>query len=270
MVGVKRIYFPLDTALLPCNDSSMTTQANTELATQRDMTPMQMIQQAYQSAIERGAGLEVVNSIVAQLREERDYRDKQEFNAALRRIQDALKPIPKRGENPQTHSKFATAQDIDAQLDPLLQREGMTLSFEPEPTGIPDMMRVVAILSLGAYSRRYPLDMPCDGQGPKGGGVMSRTHATGSGLTLCKRYLKNAIFNLRFEELDDDGNAAGISEDSMILVNDIRKAKNENELTSAYREGAKQALAMGDKTLIGLILDAKNAKVKELKEGPNA
>jgi len=175
---------------------------------QQAITPMEMIQAAYQSAIEHGAGLEVVNSIVAQMREERDYRDRERFNASLRRIQDQLKPITKRGDNPQTHSKFGTAEDIDAQLEPLLQKEGMTLSFEPEPTGVVDMMRIVAVLSLGAYSRRYPMDMPCDGQGPKGGGVMSRTHATGSGVTLCKRYLKNAIFNLRFKENDDDGNAA--------------------------------------------------------------
>lgn len=38
---------------------------------------------------------------------------------------------------------------------------------------------------------------------------MSRTHATGSAITYGKRYLKNMIFDLRFKEKDDDGNAAG-------------------------------------------------------------
>jgi hypothetical protein len=215
------------------------------------LSPMEMIQAAYQSAIEHGAGLEVVNSIVAQMREERDYRDREEFNAALRRIQNSLKPIAKRGENPQTHSKFGKAEDIDAQLEPLLQAEGMTLSFEPEPTGVPDMMRLIGVLSLGAYSRRYPLDMPCDGQGPKGGGVMSRTHATGSGVTLCKRYLKNAIFNLRFKDDDDDGNKAGGGGKLDEKVNlehleNLRNAGSKAELNRLYVIAIKAASAAKD------------------------
>ncbi len=232
------------------------------------LTPMQMIHAAYQSAIERGAGLEVVNSIVAQMREERDYRDREMFNAALGRIQAALKPVPKRGKNPQTNSKFATAEDIDAQLEPLLQAEGMTLSFEPEPTGVVDMMRVVAILSRGAYSRRYPMDMPCDGQGPKGGGVMSRTHATGSGITLCKRYLKNAIFNLRFQDPDDDGNAAGITQDyGASLIVAINEQDDPKTVMGAWTVAIAEAkkFTPPDYKAITLFTEARDERLKALR-----
>src|SRR5665213_2538495 len=123
------------------------------------MSPMAMIQAAYQSAIEHGAGLEVVNSIAAQAREERDYRDRADFNAALRRIQDKLKPIVRDCENKETHSRYASAESVDEAIERLLSEERLSLSFEPEPHPQPEMVRIVGVLSLGAYSKRYPLDM---------------------------------------------------------------------------------------------------------------
>ena len=175
------------------------------------MQPMEMIQIAFQKALESGGAeaLAVADRILEQMAQQRDYEDREAFNAALRRIQDNLKPIAKLGVNPETHSKYATAESIDDVIESLLQRERMSLSFEPEPHPSPEMVRIVGILSLGAYSKRYPLDMPADGKGAKGGGVMSRTHATGSAITYGKRYLKNMIFNLRFKEKDDDGKRDG-------------------------------------------------------------
>jgi hypothetical protein len=67
-------------------DSAITKQQQAPLAA---LDPMQMIQAAYQSAIEHGAGLDVVNSIAAQAREERDpdvERDRQ--------MDDALTKTP--------------------------------------------------------------------------------------------------------------------------------------------------------------------------------
>src|SRR5262249_39252909 len=51
--------------------------------------------------------------------------------------------------------------------------------------------------------------MPADGKGPKGGDVMSRTHATGSALSYARRYLLLMIFNISVGGDDDDGNRAG-------------------------------------------------------------
>ncbi|RPJ38500.1 MAG: hypothetical protein EHM35_04380 [Planctomycetaceae bacterium] len=54
--------------------------------------------------------------------------------------------------------------------------------------------------------------MPCDGLGPKGTPVMTRTHATASAFSYGRRYLRCAIFNVITADMaksDDDGNAAG-------------------------------------------------------------
>ncbi len=250
------------------NDKSALALAPAE---QTAITPMSMIQAAFQSAIERGAGLEVVDRILAQQREMIEYQDRVAFQAALRRIQDGLKPIAKLGWNPDTKSKFATAESIDSAIEKLLAVERMTLSFEPRPSDKPDMVFIVGILSLGAYSKEYPLEMPADGKGAKGGGVMSRTHATGSAITYGKRYLKNMIFDLRFKEKDDDGNGAEgnrgkLGEREYIsLMQNIENANNGQELTRFYLQGIKDAGVVGDREAILEFENAANKRKRELR-----
>lgn len=241
--------------------TQLTTQAKPEME-----SPMTMIQRAFEKAIEQGAGLEVVDRILAQQREMIDYQDRLAFNDALRRIQDKLKPIVKDGWNPSTKSKFASASKIDDAIEELLSEERMSLTFEPEPHPRPDMVRIVGIVSLGAFSKRYPLDMPADGQGAKGGGVMSRTHATGAAITYAKRYLKNMIFNLRFEENDDDGNGASTIAPEAFLdhMNYIRDANNAEALTKAFLAAYRDAESIMDKKALGEFIAAKAKRKKEL------
>jgi hypothetical protein len=243
------------------------------------LEPMAMIQLAFEKAIEQGAGLEVVDRILAQQRQMMEYRDAENFNAALRRIQDRLKPIRRDSVNPETHSKYASAGAIDDVIEELLQDERMSLSFEPEAHPQPDMVRIVGVLSLGAYSKRYPLDMPADGKGAKGGGVMSRTHATGSAITYGKRYLKNMIFNLRFREKDDDGNRAGSGggaprrldeRDNLTHLENIRNAGSMDELQRLYLVARKAATDIGD-VESGIEFErAKNQRINQLRKEGNA
>ena len=240
------------------------------------MAPMQMIQIAFQKALESGGAeaLAVADRILEQMAKQRDYEDREAFNAALRRIQDKLKPIAKLGWNPETKSHFGTAESIDDAIEGLLQGERMSLSFEPESHPSPEMVRIVGILSLGAYSKRYPLDMPADGKGAKGGGVMSRTHATGSSITYGKRYLKNMIFNLRFKEKDDDGNAAsgGVKQAGKLddraetsHIDNIRNANSQEELQRLYMAAQKEADAIGDTHATLAFSSAKNETWRRLK-----
>ena len=73
------------------------------------MQPMQMIQVAFQKALESGGpeALAVADRILEQMAKQRDYEDRQAFTAALRRIQDRIEPIIKDCENKQTHSRYA-------------------------------------------------------------------------------------------------------------------------------------------------------------------
>lgn len=245
------------------------------VADEQALSPMAMIQVAFNKAMESGGteALAVADRIIEQMAKQRDYEDRERFQAALRRIQDQLKPIVKDAENASTNSKYATAEAVDNAIQGLLDHERMTLSFEPEPCGVPEMVRIVGVLSLGAYSKRYPLDMPADGRGAKGGGVMTRTHATGSAITYAKRYLKNMIFDLRFREkkmgLDDDGNGAAglrpqVMGDKEFIQHRERleNAPTKGELNKFYIEAIKAA--HGDDNAVKQFEKAATARFKEL------
>ena len=231
--------------------------------------PMQMIQVAFEAAIKKGAALEVVDRILEQQKWLIQHSEEEAFNAALKRIQKNLKSVPKKGWNKETHSWFATSEDIDNEIQKLLDQEEMTLSFEPAASANAEEVLIIGTLALGAYSKRYPLPMPADGKGPKGGGVMSRTHATGSAITYGKRYLKNMIFDLRFREHDDDGNAAGNGVDEDIIkdwLNKIGLCESEAELTRVYLD-AQKAVENKDTRAALSFAAAKNKRLSELKRG---
>lgn len=231
----------------------MSTQLELSPQTGRELKPMEMIQVAFQKALESGGAeaLAVADRILEQMAKQRDYEDREAFNAALRRIQDKLKPIVKEAENKQTHSKYATAEAVDTMIDKLIAEERMTLSFVPRTSEKDNEFIVVGVLSLGAYSKEYPLPIPCDGKGPKGDGVMSRVHAVGSGVTYAKRYIKNMIFNLRFKEKDDDGNNAGgagqlADQEFTTHEDNIKNASSVDELKRLYNAALQAATKAGD------------------------
>jgi hypothetical protein len=131
------------------------------------------------------------------------------FNSALVLAQGEMRPIGADATNVSTRSKYATFSALDRECRPLYSKHGLGPSFNTEPTGDPNTLRVVCMLGhRDGHTRRYQIDMPIDTKGARGGDVMTRTHATGSAYTYGKRYLLIGMFNLSIDD-DDDGNAAG-------------------------------------------------------------
>ena len=131
-----------------------------------------------------------------------------EFNLAMSAAQSEMRPVSADANNSQTRSKYATYAKLDNALRPIFTRHGFSLSFNSEPAG-ESMIRVICYVSHAAgHTRTYALDMPADGKGAKGGDVMTKTHAVGSGTTYGMRYLLKMIFNVAIGEADDDGNGA--------------------------------------------------------------
>src|SRR5262249_44932680 len=118
-----------------------------------------------------------------------------------------IEPIVKDSPNNQTGSKYASYTALDRAIRSVYTRHGFALSFDTEPAPNPADILVVLYITHGRHKRRYSIPMPCDGKGPRGGDVMSRTHAVGSAVTYGRRYLLCAAFNIT--TADDDGNQAG-------------------------------------------------------------
>ena len=131
------------------------------------------------------------------------------FNAAMNSAQSQTDRIKADANNNQTHSKYATYAALDRALRPIYTDCGFSLSFDTgdSPEGV---VRVLCYVSHKAgHTRTYRADIPADGKGAKGGDVMTKTHAVGSGMSYGMRYLLKMIFNVAIGEDDDDGNRAG-------------------------------------------------------------
>ncbi len=145
-----------------------------------------------------------------QMRERENARvAEQAFNAALADAQTEMQPVAADSDNSQTRSRYASYAALDRAVRPVYTKHGFGLSFTTEEAPGPEQARIVCdVCHAGGHTRRYRVDMPVDGKGARGGDVMTKTHAMGSGISYGMRYLLRMIFNLAIDQ-DDDGNAAG-------------------------------------------------------------
>jgi hypothetical protein len=137
-----------------------------------------------------------------------------EFSAAMSSAQAAMLPINTDSKNDQTRSKYASYAALDSAVRPIYTKHGFGLTFNTEDAPHDLEVRVVCqVHHTGGHTGRYHIDMPVDGKGARGGDVMTRTHAMGSGVSYGMRYLLKMIFNLAIGK-DDDGNAAGYRQET--------------------------------------------------------
>lgn len=131
------------------------------------------------------------------------------FNLAMGVAQSQMTFVQNDCYNIGTKSRYASYKQLDKALRPIYTENGFALSFNIEPTTIPDLISVLCYVThCDGHSRTYSIQIPNDGKGPQGKPVMTKTHATGSASAYGMRYLLKMIFNVAVGEEDDDGNSA--------------------------------------------------------------
>lgn len=164
-----------------------------------------------------------------------------EFNSALSRVQGEMGRIAADATNNQTRSQYATYGKLDSVLRPKYTAEGISLSFgtEPAPEGMVGMVCFVS--HIGGHTREYRAQVPSDGKGAKGGDVMTKTHAFGSGTSYGMRYLLKMIFNVAIGEEDDDGNSFSgdaLREAATVeLLERVKAAESQEVLSGIWESG---------------------------------
>lgn len=139
----------------------------------------------------------------------RDTDARKFYNAAMSAAQAEMGRISTDALNPQTRSRYATYGQLDKALRPIYSRHGFSVSFNTADSPLEQHVRVLATVAHSeGHEREFQADIPCDGKGPKGNDVMSKTHAAGSAMSYGQRYLLKLIFNVAIGENDDDGNGA--------------------------------------------------------------
>ncbi len=191
-----------------------------------------------------------------------------EFNAALSRVQGEMGRIAADATNRQTSSQYATYGKLDSSLRPKYTKEGFSLSFGTEPASEGMVGMVCFVSHIGGHTREYRAHVPSDGKGAKGGDVMTKTHAFGSGTSYGMRYLLKMIFNVAIGEEDDDGNGATGEDFRNAILDDLTSkvaaANNKAELQEAWQHGLKVLHAAKDAVGAEELRGAVNKRKAEL------
>lgn len=134
-----------------------------------------------------------------------------DFFNALTLAQSEIQRVHANLDNKQTRSKYASYGALDKVVRPIYVKHGFALSFDTGTAEVEAHIRILCNVShRGGHCKTYHIDMPADGKGAKGGDVMTKTHATASGVSYGRRYLVMMIFNIAIgDDNDDDGNSAG-------------------------------------------------------------
>ncbi len=191
-----------------------------------------------------------------------------EFNEAMNAIQAEIGRVAPNLTNPQTRSKYASYDKLDAVLRPLYTRHGFSLSFSDDDSPKPDHIRIICYVShRSGHTRMYRKDMPVVTTGIKGNEMMTQTHATGSADSYAKRYLVKDIFNIAIGEDDNDGNGPAMTGQEadrlQEWVDSIASSADFDELDHHFREAYK---ANENQTARDVIIAAKDKRRGELRK----
>jgi hypothetical protein len=178
------------------------------------------------------------------------------FNHAMMQAQGEMRPVAADANNPQTKSKYATYAALDAKVRPIYTKHGFSLSFDTAEGAPEGCIRVVCFVAVGGHSRTYHIDMPADGKGAKGGDVMTKTHATGAGVTYGRRYLLGMIFNMVIGE-DNDGNDAAAKADE-------NYTPPPGSITQAQADEIRDLLLSVDVKLPAFLAWAKHKRIEDI------
>lgn len=139
-----------------------------------------------------------------------DRQAEKAFDAAMIDAQDDVQGLAWDKFNDTNKSHHVSYPKIDKMLRPIRKKHGFTMSWDTEPGPTVDIAILCCDVShKGGHRRRYRTPMPIDGQGPKGGGVMTKPQAVNSGTSYGMRNLAKMIWNIPMlvDKEDTDGNA---------------------------------------------------------------
>lgn len=171
------------------------------------------------------------------------------FNAAMAEMQCEIPTVGQGALNTHTDKTYATLDDINVTLKPIMQAHGFAISFKVEHTGAG--VNVTGILMhRDGHREETTMLLPVDiGKG------RNAVQAVGSSTTYGKRYVMCALLNITTGEMqDDDGHAAGDPRGDDLreqVVTDILErvgqTETAEELKSVWQASLKVLQAAGDK-----------------------
>lgn len=158
-----------------------------------------------------------------------------EFNASMAAMQSDIPSIAERGAinvNGQVRSNYATFEDINDVIKPIMQAHGFAITFKVE-NGQGGMNITGILMHRAGHRESTSMFIPLDTSGSK-----NAVQAVGSSTSYGKRYVMSALLNLTTRGEDDDGHAAVPS----VLVT-VPQARQLQSLLEKCSDRAKEAFA---------------------------
>ncbi len=168
-----------------------------------------------------------------------------EFNQALARLIKKIPRVKKDGsveyENKKTGKmekafSFATWENVDSIIRPLMDDEGFILSFDSQMKDGGGAVITGTILHSAGHSRSASIPLALDASGGK-----NNLQGMGSTLSYGKRYTTFMLLNVVTEGEDDDGTRGG-----MVFINEAQVSEIEKliEETKSIREKFLEAMGV--------------------------
>lgn len=212
-----------------------TPQENTAIQRQHD-TPMTMIDRA----IELKADPAQVEKWM-ELQERYEKREAEKaYASAMHECQQAMPAIHKGDKNTQTNSTYTKLEDVQKHARPVYAAHGFSLSFGEAPCETEGFKRTICdVVHVQGHTKRYHLDLPIDGIGPKGNAIggMNRVQGCISTTSYGQRRLLCMIFNITLTDEDDDGRGASIervSEEQAIQLREAAEGLSDSLVKKGY------------------------------------
>jgi len=187
-----------------------------------ELTPMQILQTAVDANVDTDK-LEKLMEL--QERWEKNQAEKA-FAEAMHLAQQEMPAVVKDALNTQNNSRYARLESVQSQCRKVWQQHGFSLCFAEGDCPIEKFKRTLCDVTHEAgHTRRYHLDLPIDGIGPKGNpiGGMNALQGHISSTSYAQRRLICMVFNIVIADEDRDGVQAVqcISEDQIATLNSI-------------------------------------------------
>ncbi len=215
------------------SDQSVATRSDSTLMLQPDNEFLHMLERL---AINPDVDVAKLSALLDMKERVADKQAEREFNAAMVQLQMVLPRVKKNGFVNKTKAgdpagsgggyNFATWEDMDTVLRPLMREYGFVLSFNSEPPGREGggAWVIGTLLHIGGHSREARINLTLDS-----GAGKNSLQAMGSTLSYGKRYVAEMLFNIVREGADDDATTGGI-----IYVS-AAKAKEIDDLITTTR-----------------------------------
>jgi hypothetical protein len=190
--------------------------------------PVERVLQAIISAAsDPGVDVAKMRELLGLQKELMAMQAEQQFNEAFSRLSRQLPRIKKDGSveyKGQKAFNFATWENIDRTIRPVLEAEGFTLSFDTSPRQGEGGGIIVTgtLLHIGGHKRTASIPLALDSSGGK-----NNIQGMGSTFSYGKRYTATALLNIVTEGEDDDGHRGGQSFITDAEADDLRALAKE-------------------------------------------